>query len=92
MLRFCCSPVADPRKLCCLLFSFDRQNTPRVNIIESVCGIERFLDAIDCTGEFKSMSFLAGLLTPHMSPSVDLVVADGACEAMLEILESKYPW
>lgn len=62
-----------------------------MNIIESIDGVERFLDAIDCTGHKKDMPFLADIHAPHMSDDVDLIVADGACGGLLTIMEDRYP-
>lgn len=38
---------------------FFAQNIPMVNIIESVCGVERFVTAVDCTSKANNMLFLA---------------------------------
>lgn len=62
-----------------------------MNIIESVDGVERFLDAKDCTGHKKDMPFLADIHAEFMTDDVDLIVADGACGGFLNIMQDRYP-
>ncbi|CAM9455957.1 unnamed protein product, partial [Ectocarpus sp. 4 AP-2014] len=68
-----------------------KDGVPRVNIIESIDGQERFLTAEDTTGHKKDMPHLANLMDPYITSNVDLVVADGACAGMLSLIEEKYP-
>lgn len=68
---------------------FFAQNAPRVNIIEFICGVKRFVTTVECTGKVKNRSFLADLMETYISEDVAFVVGDGACGGMLKILEER---
>ena len=54
--------------------------------------VERFVVAHDCSGHKKYMAFLADQIKPYMDRDTDVVMADGACAGMLNILERLFPW
>lgn len=64
---------------------------PLVNIIESIDGEERFVTAINTTGHKKDIDYLYTLIEPHICPNTDLIVSDGACGGLLNIVEKKHP-
>ena len=42
-------------------------------------GGEQLIEAIDTSGDTKSMDYIAGQLDEYVDKNVDLVVMDGAC-------------
>lgn len=67
------------------------RGVPLVNIIESIDGEERFVTAVDTSGHKKDMEYLYTLIEPHICPNTDLIVSDGACARLLNIVEKKHP-
>lgn len=62
-----------------------------MNIIESVDGEERFVTAIDTTGHKKDMPYLYSLMKPYICANTDLIVSDGACAGLLNIVQQNHP-
>ena len=43
------------------------------------------------TGHKKDMQYLYTLMKPHICANTDLIVSDGACVGLLNIVEKKHP-
>lgn len=70
----------------------DANGKPLINVLLVSPGGEQFLEAIDTSGDTKSMVYIADLLGKSISKDVDLVVMDGACNGAIELLTEQYPW
>ena len=70
----------------------DANGKPLINVLLVCPGGEQFLEAIDTSGETKSMAYIAELLGKHINQDVDLVVMDGACAGAIALLTEEHPW
>jgi hypothetical protein len=70
----------------------DANGKPLINVLLVCPGGEQFLEAIDTSGETKSMAYIAELLGKHINQDLDLVVMDGACAGAIALLTEEYPW
>ena len=65
----------------------DSNGKPLINALLVSPGGEQFLEAIDTSGDTKSMDYIAGQLGEHVDKDVDLVVMDGACAGAVKVAD-----
>jgi hypothetical protein len=70
----------------------DANKRPLLNVLLVCPEGEIFIEAIDTSGDTKSMEYVADKLGKHITSDVDMVVMDGACKGALNILIERFPW
>jgi hypothetical protein len=70
----------------------DANKKPLLNILKVSPDGEFFVEAIDTSGETKSMQYIADQVARHINADVDCIVMDGACAGAVEILRERFPW
>jgi Protein of unknown function (DUF 659) len=65
---------------------------PLINILLVSPAGQIFQEAIDSSGDTKSMQYIADQVGRYITRDVDFVVMDGACSGAIELLTAKYPW
>jgi Protein of unknown function (DUF 659) len=70
----------------------DANRRPLINILLVSPAGEMFQEAIDTSGNTKSMQYIADQVGKHINSNVDFVVMDGACSGAIELLTERHPW
>lgn len=70
----------------------DANRRPLINILLVSPAGEIFQEAIDTSGNTKSMQYIADQVGKYITKDVDFVVMDGACSGAIELLTERYPW
>jgi hypothetical protein len=70
----------------------DANRRPLVNVLLVSPAGELFMEAIDTSGNTKSMAYIANQVKKYIDRNVDLVVMDGACSGAIELLQVEFPW
>lgn len=70
----------------------DANRRPLVNVLLVSPSGELFMEAIDTSGNTKSMQYIANHVKKYMDRNVDLVVMDGACSGAIALLQEEFPW
>ena len=69
----------------------DANGKPLINVLLVSPGGEQFLEAIDTSGDTKSMQYIADNVGKHVTQEVDLIVMDGACAGAIRLLTEEHP-
>ena len=70
----------------------DANRRPLVNVLLVSPAGELFMEAIDTSGNTKSMQYIANQVKTYIDRDVDLVVMDGACSGAIKLLQEEFPW
>lgn len=70
----------------------DLNRRPLINVLLVTTNGEFFIEAVDTSGDKKSMEFIAEMLSKHITKDIDFVVMDGACKGAIEKLMEQFEW
>jgi hypothetical protein len=70
----------------------DATGKPIINILLVAPSGDEFVEAIDTSGNKKTMQYIANAVGKHIDEDVDLVIMDGACKVAIDILMGQFDW
>jgi hypothetical protein len=70
----------------------DLNRRPLINVVLVTTNGEFFIEAVDTSGDKKSMEYIADMLSKHITKDIDFVVMDGACKGAIEKLMEQFEW